>query len=247
MASGVKTCLTLDSPIDLAAFDDATFAVVAFADDGRCLYANRAAQSQGHGGIQAKRRRSELFEAAFEHAPQALLLADDQRRYLNGNRVARSLLGLSKERLVGKRIDELVAANTQAQLERLWTSFLAGGTMTGTFPIVLPNGLQRTVLFRARAGIRPGRHLISFQIPPADEMSKRLELGDLGPAAPLTFREREILTLLARGSSAQAIADAATLSSETVRTHVRNAMRKLGAHTRTHAIALAIGLRQIDP
>jgi DNA-binding NarL/FixJ family response regulator len=119
--------------------------------------------------------------------------------------------------------------------------------LSGIFPIVLPNGLKRNILFRARASVRPGRHLISFQVARLDQQPTSLELGELGPAEPLTFREREILTMLARGASAKGIAEAATLSTETVRTHVRNAMKKLGAHTRAHAIALAIGLRQIDP
>jgi anti-anti-sigma regulatory factor len=40
---------------------------------------------------------------------------------------------------------------------------------------------------------------------------------------------------------------ATTLSPDTVRTHLRNAMKKLGARSRPHAIALAIRHREIDP
>jgi PAS domain-containing protein len=203
-----------------------------------------------HGGPRKEGResaRAELFQSTFEYAPEALLVADDRRHYIHGNRMARSFLGVSREKLVGKRVDDLAAPGAHDQLEQLWKKFLAGGTLKGIFPIVLPNGLERNILFRARANVRPGRHLISFQVARADWETSGLELGDLGPAEPLTFREREILTLLARGSSAKAVAVAATLSVETVRTHVRNAMRKLGARTRSHAIALAIGLRQIDP
>jgi DNA-binding NarL/FixJ family response regulator len=154
---------------------------------------------------------------------------------------------VSREALLAKRIDDLASARTQARLEQLWRKFLSGQTMTGTFPIVLPNGLRRNVVFQARASVRPGRHLISFQPAPTGGRPSGLELGDLGTAARLTFREREILTHLARGSNAKAIAEAATLSPETVRTHVRNAMRKVGARTRPHAVALAIASRQIDP
>jgi PAS domain S-box-containing protein len=192
-------------------------------------------------------RLLELFQSVFEHAPEALLVADDRRRYTHGNRMARSFLGVSKETLVGNSVDDLAAPSAAPQLPQLWKRFLSGGTMNGILPIVLPNGLTRSVVFRARANVRPGRHLISFQIAGLERQPAALEVRDLGPAEPLTFREREILTLLARGSSAKAIADGATLSAETVRTHVRNAMKKLGANTRSHAIALAIGLRQIDP
>lgn len=68
-----------------------------------------------------------------------------------------------------------------------------------------------------------------------------------GPAqlARLTTREREILGLLSEGLTGQAIAGRLFLSPETVRTHIRNATRKLGAKTRVHAVALM--LRSRDP
>ncbi|MGH2985425.1 MAG: LuxR C-terminal-related transcriptional regulator [Solirubrobacterales bacterium] len=59
-------------------------------------------------------------------------------------------------------------------------------------------------------------------------------------ARPLTQREREILGLLAEGMSGAEIASQLVLSPETVRTHVRNAMSKLGASTRSQAVVLAL-------
>lgn len=57
---------------------------------------------------------------------------------------------------------------------------------------------------------------------------------------PLSVREREVLGYLAEGLSGAAIAEQLVLSPETVRTHVRNAMEKLGASTRSQAVALAL-------
>ena len=62
---------------------------------------------------------------------------------------------------------------------------------------------------------------------------------------PLSAREREVLGLLAEGLSGAAIATQLVLSPETVRTHVRNAMDKLGASTRSQAVALALESGQI--
>jgi DNA-binding NarL/FixJ family response regulator len=56
----------------------------------------------------------------------------------------------------------------------------------------------------------------------------------------LTVRERDILRLLADGLSNEEIGNALFISPETVRTHVRKAMAKLGADTRTQAVARAL-------
>ena len=62
----------------------------------------------------------------------------------------------------------------------------------------------------------------------------------------LSPREREILELLAHGLSGEEAAQQLYLSSETIRTHVRNAMSKLDASTRVHAVALAMQRGEIS-
>jgi DNA-binding NarL/FixJ family response regulator len=56
----------------------------------------------------------------------------------------------------------------------------------------------------------------------------------------LSEREREVLTLLARGYSNRRIAEACYLSLNTVRTHVQNVLVKLGVHSKLEAAALAV-------
>jgi DNA-binding NarL/FixJ family response regulator len=77
-------------------------------------------------------------------------------------------------------------------------------------------------------------------------VAELLERSEPTPARTLTAREREIIDLLADGLKGDEIAERLVLSPETVQTHVRNAMRKLGARTRVHLLALAIRLREID-
>ncbi|OFW72381.1 MAG: hypothetical protein A2Y55_07880 [Actinobacteria bacterium RBG_16_68_12] len=61
----------------------------------------------------------------------------------------------------------------------------------------------------------------------------------------LTRRERDVLRLLAQGLSNQEIGKELFISAETVRTHIRKAMRKLEAETRTQAVATALRQRLI--
>lgn len=65
------------------------------------------------------------------------------------------------------------------------------------------------------------------------------------PSRPLSAREREVLGRLADGLSGAQIARELVLSPETVRTHVRNAMEKLGAATRSQAVVMAMESGQI--
>lgn len=73
------------------------------------------------------------------------------------------------------------------------------------------------------------------------ELATQLAAGsDLHRLGSLSARELEVLELLADGLNGQMIAERLFLSPETVRTHVRNATSKLGAHTRVQAVALVV-------
>jgi len=56
----------------------------------------------------------------------------------------------------------------------------------------------------------------------------------------LSSSELRVLALVAEGGSTEATAMALSLSPHTVRTHMRNVMRKLEASSRAHAVAIAI-------
>jgi DNA-binding NarL/FixJ family response regulator len=61
-----------------------------------------------------------------------------------------------------------------------------------------------------------------------------------GKIVTLTQRERDVLRLLADGLSNEEIGKELFISPETVRTHLRKAMAKLDADTRTEAVATAL-------
>jgi two-component system NarL family response regulator len=118
-------------------------------------------------------------------------------------------------------------------------------------------------------GDRPERHLASAALQAgacayvartagAEEMAKAawaaLEQGRfVDPAVPpsgsrgkLTRRQREILQLLADGGSTAVAARELGLSEETVKTHTKNILARLGAKNRTHAVAIALRECLID-
>jgi len=77
--------------------------------------------------------------------------------------------------------------------------------------------------------------------------------GFVDPAVPpkgsrgkLTRRQRQILQLLADGESTTVAARELDLSEETVKTHTKNTLARLGARNRTHAVAIAVRECLID-
>jgi DNA-binding NarL/FixJ family response regulator len=73
-----------------------------------------------------------------------------------------------------------------------------------------------------------------------------LAVSSIGNKLPeLTQRERDVLRLLADGLANEEIGKRLYISAETVRTHVRKAMDKLDADTRTQAVARALRDRLI--
>ncbi len=67
-----------------------------------------------------------------------------------------------------------------------------------------------------------------------------------GSRGKLTQRQRQILQLLADGESTTVAARELDLSEETVKTHTKNTLARLGARNRTHAVAIAMRECLID-
>lgn len=173
------------------------------------------------------------FEVVFEEAPEAMLLIGEDRGFLAANRRARELLRVTPEQLIGMRVDDIAGEG----LERRWAALLAEGKQEGSVVIRARDGTEHDAEISARADFVPGRHLAILRpvTPP-----RALERGRL------SAREREVLRMLAAGATASEIASTLFLSRATVATHVRNAMVKLGAHTRIEAVVIALRSGEID-
>jgi len=188
----------------------------------------------------------EAFSELFRRSRHAMLLADDERRYLAANDAASALLGLPRESIVGRTIDEFTPPETRSAIDAQWRDFISRGTQDGRYELLLADGRPVELTFSATANIAPGVHVSMLMAVDEEERSEAgsgavpRAASEDGKATRISPREVQVLRLVALGGSNAEIAEQLGISSETVRNHVRGARGKLGARTKAHAVALAI-------
>lgn len=215
---------------------------------------DRPAEAEAFADSRFGNTAAERLHDAFSRAGQPILLADDHRRWITGNAAACELLGLGIEEIPWQRMDHFTPPGELETLEGQWRAFLDAGEAEGHLDLYLPDQSTWPTEFSATRNVLPGRHLALFiGVDYAAGDVAAPTRGGWGPVeisgggrTELTARERQIVGLVARGETSGEIADSLYLSTATVKSHVQNAMRKLGVHTRAHAVSVALVTGQID-
>ena len=171
----------------------------------------------------------------IEDSLHGMALFDDDRRARAVNHAACVMLQRPQEVILRSRIDDLTAPVALPALDGKWRELLENGALTGEWPLVTGDLRLVEVEYSAVARARSGLHLIVF-------VTRHMPLMEAETAAPapLTEREREVLNLLSLGYTGPEIAESLVLGVDTVRTHIRNLKRKLGARTLPHLVALGL-------
>jgi PAS domain S-box-containing protein len=173
----------------------------------------------------------------FDATALPMVAVDDARRFIDGNNAACTVFGMRREELVTCTVDDFTPPELRQELERSWSRLHRMGSISGAFRFRFPDGRGLTFDYNAVANVGQGRHVgvvfptRRFQRPPEDAQHAPVRLS---------AREREILQRVARGQDGPEIARDLVVSPATVRTHIGNAIRKLGARSRAHAIAVAM-------
>lgn len=102
--------------------------------------------------------------------------------------------------------------------------------------------LSRPELLRSIRLVASGQTLID-----ANATQQALDRISQTPGWELTEREREVLTLIARGYTNKQIADALTVTEKTARNHVSHILEKLGLSRRSEAAVFAVENKLVQP
>ena len=175
-----------------------------------------------------------LFGMVFRRSTSAIALVDESRRFVDVNDAFVSFIGHSRASLLGEPVAAIIAAPERSSSARHWEALLLRGDGRTVTEIVRPDGSTVAVSLAGQSAVVGGRRLVVYALSAETAV---LRSAAVVKGRTLTTREREVVTLIALGSETDEIARQLTIAPETVRSHVRNAMTKLGTHTRAQLVA----------
>jgi PAS domain S-box-containing protein len=182
---------------------------------------------------------SGLFTAAFRQSKNPMLLADERRAIVDVNGSLLALLGRTRKEMLGHRIFEYVDGGPLLT-ESEWDAALQEGRFTGQAVLLCAGGGTVAVQWGASTEVATGRRLVLFVALSTSRWGPRFRTEHEPGNGELSPRQREIVRLVADGLTGQEIAEELLIAHETVRTHVRSAMGRLGARSRAHLVAKAL-------
>jgi len=101
-----------------------------------------------------------LFRAIVFHPTAPILIADNDRRYLEASFGASKLLGLPRQEIIGRSLDDFAVPAIKPSISDRWQAFLEEGEQAGTLQLLSPDGTLQDVEYTAKGNVLPVRHLL---------------------------------------------------------------------------------------
>ena len=101
-----------------------------------------------------------LLRAVVFHPSAPILIADDDRQYREASIGASKLLGLPREKIIGRSLDDFAVPEIKPVISQRWQSFLEEGEQAGTLQLLDADGNPRDVEYTAKGNVLPVRHLL---------------------------------------------------------------------------------------
>jgi PAS domain S-box-containing protein len=114
------------------------------------------ARKRMEGALRKSRAR---LQAIFDNAQDAILVMDDEMRFLNTNQAACKLLGYEREELLSRAIKDITFPADVRHVAHLWRQYLKTGALSGEFVLRRKNDSAIITEYRAVAHIEPGINL----------------------------------------------------------------------------------------
>jgi NarL family two-component system response regulator LiaR len=220
--------------------DERLRAVIADDDPYARMVIRDALERAGAIVIAEARDGRQAVELTLQHQPDVVLM----------DVVMPELDGIMAMRLIQRRLPEqivIMLANAGSDDDELGLVALRAGASG-----FLSKDLDVEALPRTLDALRQGQAAISRKLTLA--LIARLRATPMSGSSgvrpvksPLTAREWEIIDLLKESKTNEAIARELVLSPETIRSHLKNILRKLKVRSRQEAVAAADEMRNAAP
>jgi formate hydrogenlyase transcriptional activator len=106
------------------------------------------------------RELEQLFRAIVFYPSAPILLTDNDRQHREASVGAGKLLGLPREKIIGRSLDEFTTPSFKPVISERWSAFLKEGEQEGTIPLVGADGNPREVEYLAKGEVMPVRHVL---------------------------------------------------------------------------------------
>jgi PAS domain S-box-containing protein len=187
-----------------------------------------------------------LFRTAFERSANPMALLRPNRVFVAVNQAFVDTFGYTPEQVVDRRADFLVEPRMLGQVETDWETLRRTGQITGNREFVAADGGHVRVHFAAQRADVIGEELVLYVVLPSRPRQVNVGSRRPGDQRTLTPREREVVSEIAMGRRVNEIAARLFISPTTVRSHVRNAMEKVGARSQAQLVAIALSECLLD-
>lgn len=111
-----------------------------------------------------------------------ILIADNDRHYQEASVGASRLLGLPREKIIGKSLDDFAAPEIKPVLPERWQEFLKEGEQEGTLQLVDAGGVPKEVEYTAKVNVLPVRHLLVLRDKSASAGANKEFAGKIPPS-----------------------------------------------------------------
>jgi len=174
-------------------------------------------------------------------------LHDVAGRFVHMNAAAERASGLSRAELLGRHFTDPVPPEARENVAEQFRRAVECGQPTDFETVFVDASGQVRGVRAQHLPLRSGDSIVGVLILAFAAQRPPAWPAGLEPPPRLTPRQREILDLIAAGLSTSEMATKLTISTETVRNHLRSVFKELDVHTRLEAIVKARRLGLLAP
>ncbi|MFC2186289.1 PAS domain-containing protein [Fulvivirgaceae bacterium LMO-SS25] len=109
--------------------------------------------------ITDRKHIDEKYKAIVDHTSDAIMLADNEGKYVAVNAAATFIFGYSESEFLQMSVDDLLLSHPEIDFGEIWEDFKSKDSSSGNMDLLTKYGKTISVSYKAKANVLPGLHL----------------------------------------------------------------------------------------